>query len=232
MRAAIYVRQSLDVQEGVDRQLERCSSLISARGWTEAARYADNDTSATKARGPGTGWARMLADAETDTFDVVVAVDMDRLLRSVNDLFTLTKAGVRVLTVDGEIDLTSADGEFRALMLAAIAQFETRRKGERQRRANAYRAAQGRPAGGRRPFGFEADGMTVRDDEASAICAGYRAILAGDSLRQVARDWNAQGFHTGQPRQARTGRAGEPSSWIGSTVGAVLRNARYKGEAT
>ena len=139
-RAAIYLRQSLDVQEGIDRQRARCEQLVAAKGWQLTIEYADNDTSASKARGDGTAWARMLAGVGHD-FDVIVAVDLDRLLRTTRDLNVLIERGARVVTVDGEIDLTTADGEFRATMLAGIARFEVRRKSERQRRAKSSVAA-------------------------------------------------------------------------------------------
>ena len=230
IRAALYFRQSLDVQEGIDRQRTRCRALATARGWIVAGEYSDNDTSATKSRGEGTAWARMLADASAGDFDVVVAVDLDRLLRTVRDLITLTESGAKVLTVDGEIDLTTADGEFRATMLAGIARFETRRKGERQKRATADRAAKGKRSGGRRPFGYDNDGVTVRGVEAIAIRDGYAALLAGVPLAEIARSWNAQGLVSGQQRQARSGHKGEPSPFRPDSVRVVLLNPRYMGK--
>ncbi|KRA11481.1 hypothetical protein ASD61_05220 [Leifsonia sp. Root60] len=172
----------------------------------------------------------MLDDASAGKFDVVVAVDLDRLVRSVQDLVTLTETGAKVLTVDGEIDLTSADGEFRATMLAGIARFETRRKGERQRRANADRASRGKRSGGRRPFGYDQDGIAVRAQEAAAVREGYAALLAGVPVAEIARDWNARGLVSGQKRQARSGHAGEPSPWVPSSVRLVLLNPRYMGK--
>lgn len=225
MRAGIYLRQSLDVAEGIERQRERCRSLIAARGWEIVAEFTDNDTSASKRRGAATGWGRMLAA----DLDVVVAVDLDRLLRDVRDLSTLIDTGKKVVTVDGEIDLSTADGEFRATMLAGIARFEVRRKSERQRRANEHRARSGQWVGGRRPFGFDDDGVTVREDEAAVIRDAYRDVLTGLSLASVARTWNARGFVTGQTRQARSGHAGEPSPWRADSVRAVLLNPRYIG---
>lgn len=135
-RVAIYARQSEDVAEGIERQLSRCRALIQARGYDLVREYLDNDTSAAKRRGAGTAWATMLADLAGGSAEVVVAVDLDRLLRDTRDLIAIMDTGARVLTVDGEIDLTTADGEFRATMLAGIARFEIRRKSERQLHAN------------------------------------------------------------------------------------------------
>jgi len=228
-QAAVYLRQSLDVQEGIDRQRQRCRSLIEARGWTFAGEYEDNDTSASKVRGEKTAWARLLADASAGKFDVVVAVDLDRLLRTVRDLVTLTETGAKVLTVDGEIDLTTADGEFRATMLAGIARFEARRKGERQKRANAHAASNGRRTGGRRPFGYENDGVTLRQAEAETVRSGFEDFLAGVPLAQVARSWNSRGLSTTQPRTSPKHK-GEPSPWQAYSVRMVFTNPRYMGK--
>lgn len=188
--AAIYARQSEDVAEGIDRQVSRCASLIEAKGWTLVGDYRDNDTSASKDRSVGTRWADMLADAKAGRFDVVVAVDIDRLLRSMPDLVALTATGVKVLTVDGEIDLTTADGEFRATMLTGIARFETRRKGERQLRANEARVALGKPVPGRRRYGYKSDNMTPHAEEAPMVRWAFDEIASGNSIRSVATTLN------------------------------------------
>ena len=58
--------------------------------------------SATKKRRAGTRWAEMLDDARAGRFSMVVAVDMDRLLRSTKDLNTLIDLGLRKIRVDRE----------------------------------------------------------------------------------------------------------------------------------
>lgn len=233
-RAALYFRQSLDVQEGIERQRTRCEALVDAKGWTVFREYVDNDTSATKARGKGTAWAQMLEDAADNTFDVVVAVDLDRLLRTVSDLVTLTQTGVKVLTVDGEIDLTTADGEFRATMLAGIARFEARRKGERQKRATAQAALKGKRTGGRRPFGYLADGVTVDAHEAKAVTLAYRQLLAGVPLAAIARELNNLGYTTAQKRykgeRDENNRPVEQSPWHAYSVRQLITNPRYMGK--
>lgn len=229
-RAALYYRQSLDAAEGIDRQRERCQALVTARGWTVADEFIDNDRSASKPRGEGTAWARLLRELDAGTVDVVVAVDMDRLLRTIQDLAVIIDKGAVVATVDGEIDLTTADGEFRATMTAALARFEVRRKGERQRRAQEQAAYKGKRSTGRRPFGYDDDGVTLRPDEAEAIAEAYRLLLTGVPLGGIARRWNEAGFKTGQAGRAATGRKGNGGGkWRHDNVRAVLMNARYAG---
>ncbi|HWU45225.1 MAG TPA: recombinase family protein [Humibacter sp.] len=211
VRAAIYARQSLDVSEGIERQIARCRKLIADREWSGSGEYIDNDVSASKARGAGTDWARLLRDAESRLVTHVVAVDLDRLIRSTRELLTLIDLGLSVVTVDGEIDLSTADGEFRATLLASLARFEVRRKSERQERANAHRVATGRPVTGRRPFGFESDRLTPREPEAEWVRWAVQAILDGSTLYAVRKRWNDEGVTTA------TGRA-----WLTTTVRQVL----------
>lgn len=184
--AAIYARQSLSLSDGIDRQVSMCTKLCEARGWTVVEVYEDNDVSASKVRGKSTAWGKMLEAIPKGKFDVVVAVDLDRLLRRVSDLTLLTDTGVSVLTVNGEIDLTTADGQFRATMLASIAQFETRRKAERQLRANAARSAAGKPVPTRRRYGYETDGCTPRPDEAKEVKRLFEEFRKGASIRSLA----------------------------------------------
>ena len=62
------------------------------------------------------------------------------------------------------------DGMFTARLYAAFAAKESGRRSARVRRKMQANAAAGRPHGGnRRPFGYEADRVTVRPDEAALI---------------------------------------------------------------
>lgn len=186
-RAAIYVRQSIDHAEGIARSVKRCEALVKARGWTLVETYEDNAVSASKSRA-NARWPQLLADAKAGTFEVVVGVDMDRLVRSIRDLSDLTETGAKVLTVDGEIDLTTADGAFRATMLTGIAQFEVRRKAERQKRANEDRTTRrGLPVPGKRRFGFEPGNIVERPEEADLVRWAFAQVLAGASIFGTAK---------------------------------------------
>lgn len=187
---AIYVRQSIDHPEGIERALVRCRALVQAKGWPEAVEFKDNAVSASRERDETTDWARMLARVRAGEIDTIVGVDIDRLIRSTRDLNTLIDLGAKVVTVDGEIDLTTADGEFRATMLAGIARFETRRKGERQVRGNEGRFARGYPVAGKRRYGFEPGNIRERTEEADVVRALYAGIAAGDSIFSWAKRMN------------------------------------------
>lgn len=184
VKAAIYVRQSLENAEGIDRQLERCHSLASSRGWTVTEEFVDNAVSAAKVRKGA--WLRLL---EADV-DVVIAVDLDRLLRSQKDLITLIESGLRLVTVDGEIDLSTADGEFRASMLAGIARFEIRRKGERSVRANAKRVADGFPIAGKTRFGYLGGNRKAHPKNGPIVLELFQRVRNGEATYKLAKEFN------------------------------------------
>lgn len=251
-RAALYVRQSKEDPDGIDRQLPRVTQLAKAREWEIVDTYRDDGESASKLRGVGTGWSRMLADADRGRIDTVIAVDLDRLLRSTRDLNVLIDHGVMAVTVDGEIDLSTADGEFRATMLAGIARFEVRRKAERQSRGQLQRAMQGRPPKGTRPLGYTTGGEVIAQ-EAAAVREMYRlfAIKDGPSIASIAAGLSGRAGDQipkslkALPKHSRTlviernerrraeGLEPKPvpadGPWNSSTVLGILRNPRYAG---
>lgn len=233
MKAAIYVRQSLDKSgEGaaVDRQLAECRDLIARNGWQEAEVYRDNDASATK--GDRKDWQRLLADLDAGRHDVLVCWHTDRLYRRLRDLVplleTAERRSLRIASVQaGDMDLSTPTGRYFAGQLAGMARYEVEQKGARQVAANRSRAQKGVVLWTRRPFGFDRDGheVTIVESEAAEIRKAAKALLNGAALASVAADLNARGVPT------TLGNA-----WSVKTVKAVVLNPRvagrvlYKGE--
>jgi site-specific DNA recombinase len=225
MRAAVYLRQSLDRSGdglGIDRQREEVRRLIQARGWTLAEEFVDNDVSALS-RKPRPQFSAMMAGVDAGEFDVVVARHMDRLLRRLSEFANVLercqKAGVAIVTSSDGVDTSTDGGRVVAGILAVIAEGEVQRKGSRQRSAAIQAAKQGRWVGGRRPFGYEKDGVTIRETEAAMIKQAYVDVLAGESLSEVARRWNASGVTPAQ----------SDKQWYRGTVKDVLTNPRHAG---
>jgi hypothetical protein len=113
---------------------------------------------------------------------------------------------------------------------------EMAKKSKRQKRANLQRAQQGQFFGTKRPFGLDilteeaakaarAAGQSiciVRPDEAEAIRDAIDLLLAGGSLREIAKRLNSASFRTPQ-----TG-----GEWSGTVVSELLRNPRLVGWRT
>jgi site-specific DNA recombinase len=199
----MYARISEDREGaglGVERQLEDQCALFGQLGLRLAGVYADNDLSAFTGK-PRPDYLAMLADLDAGRARVVTAWHTDRLHRSPKELETYIdlaeRRGVVTHSVKaGPLDLATPSGRAVARTLCAWARFESEHKGERIRAARRQAAEQGRWQGGCRPFGFDADGTTIRPSEAAAIAQASEAIVAGASLRSVVRDLNQAGHRT------------------------------------
>lgn len=206
-RAAIYCRISRDrvgAGLGVQRQEEDCRALVLQLGWDVVVVYTDNDLSAYSGK-PRPGYRLLLADIEAGVVDVVVTWHTDRLHRSPVELEEYIGASERrsisTHTVKaGPLDLATPSGRLVARQLGAVARYEVEHSVERQQRAKLQAATEGRWKGGRRPYGYEPDGTTIREDEAAIVRDATDAVLAGDSLRGLAAGLRERGATTSTGR--------------------------------
>jgi site-specific DNA recombinase len=185
---------------GIDRQYKDCAELAQRLGWQVVGHHSDNDLSAYSGR-PRPGYHALLDDLENGRADAVVVWHTDRLHRRPVELEhyidVCDPRGVITQTVKaGPLDLATPSGRMVARMLGSAGRYEVEHMIERQQAAKLQAATAGRWKGGRRPFGYEADGVTIREVEAAEIRKAADALLAGMSLHAIARDWNARGVTT------------------------------------
>jgi len=224
--AAVYARISADQGGqglGVQRQLEDCRKLAADRGWVIGAEYVDNDISAYSGK-PRPAYARMIADVTGGLRDAVLVYNLDRLHRrpvELEEFVTLCeKAGVReVATVTADIDLGNDDGLFMARIFAAFAAKESGRRSARIRRKMDQNATAGLPHGPVRPFGYEDDKITIREEEAAIIRVLVDRFLAGESVRSLASWLNTTEVPT----------PGGGENWKTGTLRQMLCSARLAG---
>jgi DNA invertase Pin-like site-specific DNA recombinase len=161
----VYLRQSLNKtgeELAIERQREECLALCASRRWTVVGEYVDDDRSASNGK-DREDYRRMLADIRKGKIGRVVVAHADRLHRDVPQLLEFTELAIKhniklASPSGGEIDVTTDDGEFMAILFAALARKEVRRKGARQRSASKQMAETvGRPWWPSRPFGYDAD---------------------------------------------------------------------------
>ena len=201
VRAGIYARISSDREGdglGVARQIEDCERLAKRKGWRVVEQYVDDDVSAWSGR-RRPQYVRSLEDLEAGAIDGLLVYDLDRLHRQPSELEAFIDLCSRlrltnVASVSGDIDLTSADGQFQARILGAVAKKESDDKSRRIRRKHEEIAASGKVSGGgSRPYGYEADKLTLRPAEAAIVAECAKRLLAGEPIRSIARDLNERG---------------------------------------
>ncbi|MGH3699071.1 MAG: recombinase family protein, partial [Pseudonocardiaceae bacterium] len=189
--AAIYARISNDKTGaglGVERQEADCRALAERLGWIVAEVFSDNDLSAYSGK-PRPRYRAMLEAIRAGRITAVLAWHTDRLHRSpieLEDYISACNDGRDVPThtaTAGPLDLSSPSGRMLARTLGTLARYESEHRGERVAAAALQRARAGRRSGGPRPFGYEDDGVTVREPEAAAVRTAVESVLAGASLR-------------------------------------------------
>ncbi|WP_236591533.1 recombinase family protein [Mycobacterium heckeshornense] len=205
----------------MQRQLDDCVALADRLGWEVVARFDDNDVSAFNGkRRPG--FEAMLAGMAAGEFGGLLVWHTDRLYRSMRDLERLIDVAeskrVQIRTVQGgDLDLSTSAGRMIARILGSVARQESEHMAERRRRANAQKAETGMWQTANRPLGYTVNGEPL-EPEASMIRQAAADVLAGKSIKQVAREWNATGL---------TGTRGR--KFTGPNVRRLLVNPRYAG---
>jgi site-specific DNA recombinase len=203
-RTGIYCRISKDKdgqRAGVDRQRDECQELAAKLGWPVIRIYVDNDISAsTYAKKKRPEYQALRDDIEAGQINAVISWAPDRLHRRSAELESwlgLVGNDVAHATVcAGLWDLSTPSGRMNARMLGNVAQYESEHRSERVTAALKVAARNGKQHGGIRCFGYEADGLTVRESEAREVRTIAENICKGVSLRSMARDLNQRGVPT------------------------------------
>jgi site-specific DNA recombinase len=235
IRAAIYARYSTDLQSAasIEDQVRLCKERIEREGWKLDACYSDRGKSGASAL--RAGYQRLIEDARSGCFEIVVAEARDRLSRDQEDIAALYKrlrfAGVQLFTLsEGEISElhVGLKGTMNSLFLKDLA--------DKTRRGLRGRVEVGRSGGGL-CYGYDvvremaSDGAAmpgrrrINETEAVIVRQIFREYASGRSPRRIASDLN-------RARIPAPGGAGWGSSTINgnATRGTgILNNELYIG---
>lgn len=225
-RVAIYARQSVAEEQGIDQQVKACRAEAENRGWVVIGEYPDDATSGTKERESKTNWARMLKDYDNGLFDVLMVTETSRLTRRLTDILEVTppKRGMRIIVRNQGIDTAKSDFSLKLLIL--IAEEEVKLKTQRAQVYAVERRKVGHPTAGKTPHGYrwvpainrdkKGTRYKINEGEAQDVRQIFKEFLAGASLGQIARDLNSA------DRKPRTGKR-----WVTSTIRRILMNPHY-----
>jgi len=206
----VYVRISDDSEgdaKGVARQRDDCCALAAVRRWNVVRVYEDNDFSAYQRKVVRPEFEALLGDLHLGVIQGVVVYNLDRFARQPRDLERAIdifeeRPNFVFATLEGDVNLASTDGRTMARVMVAFANKSSADTGRRVQRKQLELASEGKPHGGRQPYGWQADGLTADPEARAEILAAHKAILAGAKISDIQTDWLKRGI-------APTSRAGK-----------------------
>ena len=126
MKVALYARVSKgDDSQDPNNQFIRLRQYAQDQGWAVAGEYVDTASGADQWRPQ---LDIMLRDARAHRFELVLTTKVDRIARSVRNLYEVLKdleaSGVQFRCTDQDISTQTATGKLLLNVLASVAEFE------------------------------------------------------------------------------------------------------------
>jgi site-specific DNA recombinase len=228
-RAHGYLRVSKDPRLeklSPEVQRHRISQACWSRRWELAEIHEDIDVPSAKIQQAGT-WDALVDSLQEG--DVVVTCEFTRIGRNLRQTLEridrLHEKGAELVSLEGDLDTTTAAGKLQYQILLVLAEFERNRMSERLQDTHAQIAREGRWSGGPTPFGYSyTPGMgllQVVPEEARVVREIFHLRDSGFSIYSIIRELEDR-----RTRRRRT-RGGVRFSY--STIQQVLKNPVYIG---
>ena len=203
MRAVIYARYSSDQQRAasIADQIEVCRRYIKRQGWTLTGSYEDAAVSGASVL-TRAGFQRLMRDATSGAFDVVVTEAIDRLGRNLSDVARcfdqLSFRRVQLHAVN-----LGAVTQMHIGIMGTMAQMQLTDLGQKTKRGQAGRVRDGKSTGGLAygydivpppPGSQDAGERRINPEQAAIVQRIFRDYAAGKAPRSIAADLNKEGI--------------------------------------
>ncbi len=226
LRAVAYTRFSSTMQSdgnSIEAQLSAICDYAKCENMILVGEYTDRAKSAVTDDRPE--FLRMIEDAKSNKFDIVIVHKLDRFARNRYDSAMykreLKMNGVQVMSVTERLD-GSPESAILESVIEGMAEYYSKNLGRETMKGLVENAKKGLSTGGPPPFGFrtnpETKKLELHETEAKGIKLIFNMILEGNSYREVITELNEQGFKT---------RAGRP--FVTTSLYSILRNEKYRG---
>ena len=168
MAIALYARKSIERENSIscETQLEYCKAMIKPDERCEKIlTFVDNGFSGGDVNRDG--FQKMMRKIEQGKISKVLVYRLDRISRSladfVNILDTFKQYGVEFVSTQEAFDTSSPYGELIVKILAVFAEFERQSIISRVTQAYEHRSEMGFYMGGRKPYGFDLEPVTINN---------------------------------------------------------------------
>ena len=192
--------------------------------WTVVEKYIDEGITGTQAK-KRPAFLRMLEDARSGKFDLIVTREVCRFARNVVDTLVVTRElksiGVEVFFIEDNIWTMDGDGELRLSLMATLAQEESRKTSERVKAGQKISRDNGVLYGSGNILGYDRVGSTyiINEEQAETVRMIYDLYLQGYGSMKIAN------ILTERKRKTTSGLV----KWSVSNIMRAIRNATYTG---
>ena len=192
--------------------------------WTVVEKYIDEGITGTQAK-KRPAFLRMLEDARSGKFDLIVTREVCRFARNVVDTLVVTRElkniGVEVFFIDDNIWTMDGDGELRLSLMATLAQEESRKTSERVKAGQKISRDNGVLYGNGNILGYDRVGDTyvINEEQAETVRMIFDLYLQGYGSMKIAN------ILTERKRKTASGLV----KWSISNIMRAIRNATYTG---
>jgi len=223
MRTAIYIRVSTEDQakEGfsIDAQRRKLLAYAESQDWDVVSVLVDEGYSAKDLNRPA--MQELLEKIQNNEIDVVLVYKLDRLTRSVKDLYTLlevfSRNDVGFRSSQEQFDTTTTMGRAMLGILGIFAQWERETIAERVRLGMEQKVREGKKPGGKYPYGYDRDGNLIPEE--AEIIRRLRDMYMKENLSflKIAERLTLEGIKR------------RNFEWTRNTVALTLENPFYAG---
>lgn len=228
MKCIVYVRVSTDEQAkhgfSIAAQIEKLEAYCISQGWELVDKYIDEGYSAKDLQRPA--FEKMMNQIKKENVDVLLVYRLDRLTRSVMDLYKILKIlddnNCMFKSATEVYDTTNAMGRLFITLVAAIAQWERENLGERVRLGMEKKTKLGMWKGGMAPYGYKiVEKKLVVNDKEKAVVQEIFKQTTTFGFYTLAKHLTNKGFST------RKG-----GEWHVDSVRDIANNPVYAGYLT
>lgn len=225
MRAVAYCRYSSDNQrqESIEAQIRAIESYVKQNNLTLVDIYADEAKSATSDQRPQ--FQKMIKDAESGAFEVVLVHKLDRFARDRYDSMhyrrILKHHNIALISITENLD-GSPESVILESLLEGMSEYYSRNLSRESMKGLMENAHKCKTTGGAPAFGYDVDPVTkqfvLNEKEAYCVKKMFEDYASGKSYTEII-DWiSANGFTT---------RKGAPIKK--NTLHGMLKNEKYMG---
>ncbi|MGM9875756.1 MAG: recombinase family protein [Bacilli bacterium] len=226
---AIYARVSTEHEaqlSALENQVQYYDNILAQHpDWKLYKRYIDEGITGTSVK-KRTNFLKMLKDAESGLFDLIITREVSRFARNTVDTLQetrkLKKIGVEVyFTEDNIWTFNDEDGELKLTIMATLAQNESKKTSQRVKAGQQISFENGVYYGNGNILGYDKVGnqMIVNEEQAKIVRFIFSSFLNGKGSTEIKYELEKKGCLTSTGLK----------TWSASYITRVVKNPFYCG---